>query len=639
MTEFYAKAVSLSWWARFWKTPLADLVRGQLTGSLDLRVAIAEAGLPLCLADLTRKVARHTRLSSREQVDVARELAQHFHDGLASGSAAEQLTESFGDERQAARLIRRAKLRSRPLRWRLWRRTWQTLAGVVALMVAVYLVLAVQLFAYHPTLARNYQLDIVRPTQGMPEADRAWPFYRRALLALTPVPEVAEPVPSLPNQAAAEPPVEPKLVPLVVSDEHPGSKNWSLVERWLDENRPAIEAAREGGARPSFGFVYNDTADLPWFESIHYDPKAMDPNENRQLDAVTLEHVAETRRLSWLLDLDGLRALAQEDRGAFVADVQAMLGMAEQLWGDLDFAVCKLYSFVPLRLAFDLVDRALTEHPDLLSEDDLRKLAHSSAAFAGGDRIEPSLAGERLMIEDSLQWIYSDNGRGDGVLTADGFKLLLDRAGFLPLERINSDQAFLRDPKVWPALALLVPSRRQMSQMATERYERFERGFNRPLWLWTRSDVLAEKNRLWLTPISRIFDSTLLGTHLVPTTFLASEIVTQQRDATLVALALMLYHRQHGVWPQQLTDLVPELLPAVPLDRYSGQPLRYRLADDRPLVYSVGPDRTDSNGQPVSNPHQWMDPSFKEPKEAVGSPPPSGDWILWPLPADAPPAG
>ena len=84
-------------------TPLLDVLRGRLTGSLDMRGRIAAAALPKPLDHLIRRVARRTRLWRIEQVEVARELAEHFRDGLAAGRTAEELVQSFGDPRQAAR--------------------------------------------------------------------------------------------------------------------------------------------------------------------------------------------------------------------------------------------------------------------------------------------------------------------------------------------------------------------------------------------------------------------------------------------------------------------------------------------------------------------------------------------------------
>jgi hypothetical protein len=48
--------------------------------------------------------------------------------------------------------------------------------------------------------------------------------------------------------------------------------------------------------------------------------------------------------------------------------------------------------------------------------------------------------------------------------------------------------------------------------------------------------------------------------------------------------------------PDQLSELVQDYLPAVPIDPFDGQPIRYRRTDDGFLLYSVGADRTDDGG-------------------------------------------
>ena len=43
--------------------------------------------------------------------------------------------------------------------------------------------------------------------------------------------------------------------------------------------------------------------------------------------------------------------------------------------------------------------------------------------------------------------------------------------------------------------------------------------------------------------------------------YASAQRLTQERDATLVALALTLFHRRHAAWPERLEELVPDLLP------------------------------------------------------------------------------
>jgi hypothetical protein len=53
-------------------------------------------------------------------------------------------------------------------------------------------------------------------------------------------------------------------------------------------------------------------------------------------------------------------------------------------------------------------------------------------------------------------------------------------------------------------------------------------------------------------------------------------------------LALRMYHLDHGQFPERLEDLVPDYLPAVPEDPFSGHPLVYRRQADGYVLYSVG---------------------------------------------------
>ncbi|MBI5466736.1 MAG: hypothetical protein HY975_00765 [Candidatus Kerfeldbacteria bacterium] len=79
--------------------------------------------------------------------------------------------------------------------------------------------------------------------------------------------------------------------------------------------------------------------------------------------------------------------------------------------------------------------------------------------------------------------------------------------------------------------------------------------------------------------------------------------------ATQVALAVSAYRHDQNKLPTTLEELVPTYLPAVPLDPYNNQPLRYLPAEK--LVYSVGPARNDIGGSPVITAWQQQDnPSF-----------------------------
>src|SRR5207249_4501194 len=61
-------------------------------------------------------------------------------------------------------------------------------------------------------------------------------------------------------------------------------------------------------------------------------------------------------------------------------------------------------------------------------------------------------------------------------------------------------------------------------------------------------------------------------------------------DCAVVALATERYRHDHRRWPEDLGLLLPGYLSEIPLDPFSGDPLRYRQLTDRVEIFSLGPD-------------------------------------------------
>jgi hypothetical protein len=76
-------------------------------------------------------------------------------------------------------------------------------------------------------------------------------------------------------------------------------------------------------------------------------------------------------------------------------------------------------------------------------------------------------------------------------------------------------------------------------------------------------------------------------------------------DASRLKLALLLYATEEGKAAQTLDDLVPNYLPKIPVDPYSGKQFRYRISAgehieglgniqrSHAILWSTGPDRVD----------------------------------------------
>lgn len=66
------------------------------------------------------------------------------------------------------------------------------------------------------------------------------------------------------------------------------------------------------------------------------------------------------------------------------------------------------------------------------------------------------------------------------------------------------------------------------------------------------------------------------------------------RSATRLVVACQQYRHRGGAYPDRLESLVPDFLPAVPVDPFDGRAFRYDPS--RGIVYSVGLDLQDSGG-------------------------------------------
>lgn len=65
------------------------------------------------------------------------------------------------------------------------------------------------------------------------------------------------------------------------------------------------------------------------------------------------------------------------------------------------------------------------------------------------------------------------------------------------------------------------------------------------------------------------------------------------------ALAMHRYRAQHGHFPDRLAELTPKVIPIVPGDPFSKQPLKLAQTKRGWVVYSVGPDTIDNHGAPL----------------------------------------
>ncbi|MCE7972996.1 MAG: hypothetical protein DYG92_01535 [Leptolyngbya sp. PLA1] len=102
--------------------------------------------------------------------------------------------------------------------------------------------------------------------------------------------------------------------------------------------------------------------------------------------------------------------------------------------------------------------------------------------------------------------------------------------------------------------------------------------------------------------------SLLLPQMLVPAmsrALTSCDLVQTDREGIRTMIALERYRRETGAYPRELQQLVPKYLATLPVDVWTGEPLRYRALEEpyspggfRYVLYSVGADQTD-DGAPI----------------------------------------
>jgi hypothetical protein len=547
------------------------------------RTSLSLADFPAPLRAVIATVCKRARLWKHERADVEAELAAHFHDGLAQGTAPDKLLADFGDPKAAAKLIRRGKIRNRPLWWQVQRRLGQALAVALLMFLGLAVVHTIRFYSGSPTITIR-PLDVVnRETIALAEPDRAWPTHRAAFLALDLTRDQFRELGDL------EPDVPPPP---------------ALAEA-LARNAVSMASFRAAAARPGLGYLAGVTEDpelaakcaalvdtAPGSQSsttaIQADP------DNPEALFILLSHLQPMRHIARLLRADAIDAIHAGDASRLHADLAAITSTARHMRSP-DTYISSLVSVALTHLTCELVRDVLELRPALLTDAQLADLAHRLAVL-GGPTDFLSLRGERLFFRDSIQRLYTDDGNGNGRLTASGSAYFNKTASF-GVDRANAGMliasAFLAD-------------RKQVTDAYDSIIDRAESSIGVPLWIPVKesADIVLERYSRTTLQRIRYMPVALFAPALDRARYAAHEIASA-RDATLTVIALELHRRRNGLFPDALDVLIPGLLPTLPLDNADGQPLRYRRPGPRGgsyLLYAIGSDLRDDAGKPATTP-------------------------------------
>lgn len=602
---------------------------------------LAAANLPAPIPARIASIVRATRLWKSERADIARELIAHAHDALSVGRSPEDTADSLGDPATIAKLLRRSTRRKRPWHWQARHRTLQALAIALLAVIGTYTILFIRFNTGSPDIKHNYLAELNERNIAFTEDQKALPAFEALHLAWSPVYLGLYKIDEEYRKAEG---LTDQPQNITAFEHYPyATPDAPLYDRLLEAHAsvlPQLNAAIAATKRPVLGMLYSDRSEEVTDENGQARTVMLPPSEDPRLAGpvieVLLPALSYARQISQLMAFDATHAAHNNKPDRAAESITAVFDTA-RLVGQEHTLIASLVALAIQTMGETVLLQILHDHPNLLDESHLTAIAHTSAV-SGRTARDLDLATERRMFGDFLQRAYTDDGRGDGRLTADGLRLIELYSGFMP---DDPDAANRPNPLAarftGPLTMATSGSRADQREMYNRILNQVESGLRlspaAPEQTRLRADLndtielLGKDRRYWTVMLlAPAFSKSVSAAH-------KSEAHT---NATLTTIALHIHHQRTGRWPDTLAELTPHLLPTIPEDPFDpGQPIKYRVIDGVPHIYFVGANAQDNHAtRPTDRDQREVSSLERRYMQGRTSPSPlpadQGDWVIFP---------
>ncbi len=268
-----------------------------------------------------------------------------------------------------------------------------------------------------------------------------------------------------------------------------------------------------------------------------------------------LPHLDHARKVTFLLELDAMAQAQDGDmKGAF-RSCHAMLNAARSV-GDEPLMISQLVRVACIALTMHATQRTLAQgQPDT---EDLARLQQALEDEERFPRLSTCFRGERAFMHEQFDAIES----GDVAIADLGTHRALRSEsvfGFAERDLVRNEH---------PTMLTLWGHAVQIATLpSTQRAGAIEE---------LNADMRAQGGtltRLFWPKLSVIED--------------AAKRADGSTRCAITALAAERYRQDHGAFPEDLAQLVPHYLQAIPLDPQDSKPLRYYVLEDRVVIFSL----------------------------------------------------
>jgi hypothetical protein len=366
-----------------------------------------------------------------------------------------------------------------------------------------------------------------------------------------------------------------------------GTNSWENVTAAVTQNAKAFALLQQIIEKPTFGF------------SIKYDRGVADLN-------FTNFYLSESKRSALRLQTAALCALHQDDTALAIKNLRAMLALVKAM-RDERLVISELVRIAMADISVG-VNWEILQSPNLTDE----QLAELQNDWTGLEFIpseENALAMERATGEISLaKWrssqselqSYFDLGKKarESMGYPDDEETIFSKAKMTvkifmwrnwwsypdELRMLKGYEALVNAPRIADTNGFFKKALQEQDDQLNEL------GISK---LNSEFDALFSPNKI---DFHSMLSQSIVDLGAITRRVMKIEVAKQ---AIVTAIALKRYQLKHGNYPADLNSLVPEYVPAVPLDPVDGEPLRYRPnADGTFLLYSVGENGVDDGGDP-----------------------------------------